>query len=165
MVLYITIDNLEFECVPHAEGFLLSGKPMGLDLIQVQPLQYHLIHAGTSYSIYVEQMNTAEKWIQLRINGLRVKAHIETETDRLLKTMGFSDLAKKGSAELRAPMPGLLLNVLVSEGDTVKKGDVIFILEAMKMENALKAMQDGIVKEICVKKGQTVEKNQVLIKW
>ena len=74
-------------------------------------------------------------------------------------------MAKKGSAELRAPMPGLLLNVLVSEGDTVKKGDVIFILEAMKMENALKAMQDGIVKEICVKKGQTVEKNQLLIKW
>jgi biotin carboxyl carrier protein len=62
-------------------------------------------------------------------------------------------------------MPGLLLNVLVSEGDIVKKGDVIFILEAMKMENALKAMQDGIVKEICVKKGQTVEKNQLLIKW
>lgn len=54
---------------------------------------------------------------------------------------------------------------MVSEGDTVKKGDVIFILEAMKMENALKAMQDGIVKEICVKKGQTVEKNQLLIKW
>lgn len=165
MVLYITLDQLQFELRFNAEGIWLSGKTFGIDVIQIQPLQYHLIHDGQSYSIDIEHVNTAEKWIQLRINGNRIKAQIETETDRLLKTMGFSDLAQKGTSDLRAPMPGLLLNIMVSEGAAVKKGDVLFILEAMKMENALKALQDGVVKQILVKKGQTVEKNQILLKW
>jgi biotin carboxyl carrier protein len=65
--------------------------------------------------------------------------------------------------EIKAPMPGLVLDVRVSEGEAVKKGDAIIVLEAMKMENIIKSPTDGIIKKISVKKGVAVEKNQVLI--
>ncbi len=67
--------------------------------------------------------------------------------------------------EVKAPMPGLVLDIRVSEGDEVKKGDPILVLEAMKMENIIKSPTDGVIKKINVKKGLAVEKNQVLINF
>ena len=69
------------------------------------------------------------------------------------------------SASVLLPMPGMVLNVLVKEGDAVKKGDELLVLEAMKMENNIKAPGDGIVSEISVKSGDKVEKNQILIRF
>jgi biotin carboxyl carrier protein len=60
-------------------------------------------------------------------------------------------------------MPGLVLNVLVSDGQSVAKGDAVLVLEAMKMENIIKAPADGVVKKVAVVKGDKVEKNQVMI--
>jgi biotin carboxyl carrier protein len=65
--------------------------------------------------------------------------------------------------EIHAPMPGLILEVNVSEGDTVQKGDFLCVLEAMKMENTLTAPRDGVVKSITIAKGETVEKGKLLI--
>ena len=65
--------------------------------------------------------------------------------------------------DLKAPMPGLVLDILVKEGDKINKGDTLIVLEAMKMENALKAIADATVKKVSVKKGNTVDKNQVLV--
>jgi biotin carboxyl carrier protein len=62
-------------------------------------------------------------------------------------------------------MPGLIRTIVVAEGQEVKKGDVILILEAMKMENALKSPADLVVKSIKVQQGQAVEKNQLLIEF
>ncbi len=62
-------------------------------------------------------------------------------------------------------MPGMVLNILVKEGDEVKKGDTLLILEAMKMENSLKATADGVIKKIVAVKGTAVEKNQILIQF
>jgi biotin carboxyl carrier protein len=67
--------------------------------------------------------------------------------------------------DVKAPMPGMVFNVLVSEGQDIKKGDPLIVLEAMKMENVLKSPTDGTVKKIAVTKGVAVEKNQVLIQF
>jgi len=62
-------------------------------------------------------------------------------------------------------MPGLILGISVTIGDTVSKGDTLLILEAMKMENSIKSPTDGVIKNIAVKKGETVEKNQVILNF
>jgi biotin carboxyl carrier protein len=79
--------------------------------------------------------------------------------------MGMSSATANKVNNIKAPMPGLIINLKVAEGDTVKAGDQLLILEAMKMENILKSPGDGVIKKIKVKKGDSVEKNQVLIEF
>jgi biotin carboxyl carrier protein len=83
--------------------------------------------------------------------------------DDLLKELGMDAAASLKVGDLKAPMPGLVVDIPVKEGDTVSKGDTLVILEAMKMENALKAVADATVKKIAVTKGQAVDKNTLLI--
>jgi biotin carboxyl carrier protein len=99
------------------------------------------------------------------MNGKVLKWGIQEPIDLLLKEMGMDQAAMQQAEDLKAPMPGLVLDIKVSPGQEVKKGDALLILEAMKMENVLKAPADAKVKNICVDKGQGVEKNQVLIEF
>jgi biotin carboxyl carrier protein len=77
--------------------------------------------------------------------------------------MGLENALTPKIANLKAPMPGLVLQVLVNPGDTVAKGDKILVLEAMKMENAIKSPTDGIISDVLAKQGMAVDKNQLLI--
>ena len=77
--------------------------------------------------------------------------------------MGLENALTPKISDLKAPMPGLVLQVLVNPGDTVAKGDKILVLEAMKMENAIKSPTDGIISDVFVKQGLAVDKNQLLI--
>jgi biotin carboxyl carrier protein len=77
----------------------------------------------------------------------------------------MDNMASKKVLELKAPMPGLVLNIVVKEGDSISKGDALLVLEAMKMENNIKSPTDGIIKKIHAVKGNAVEKNQLLISF
>jgi len=77
----------------------------------------------------------------------------------------LDSLASKKVNDIKAPMPGMVLNILVTEGQEVKKGDPLIVLEAMKMENILKSPTDGTIKKIAITKGIAVEKNQLLIQF
>jgi biotin carboxyl carrier protein len=77
--------------------------------------------------------------------------------------MGLENALTPKISDMKAPMPGLVLQVLVNAGDTVNKGDKILVLEAMKMENTIKSPTDGIVNGVLVSQGMAVDKNQVLI--
>jgi biotin carboxyl carrier protein len=83
--------------------------------------------------------------------------------DELLHKLGMDNLSAQKVSELKAPMPGMVLKVLVSEGEEVKKGSNLLILEAMKMENVIKSPADGVIKTIKVSPADKVEKNQVMI--
>ena len=98
------------------------------------------------------------------MNGQKHTVGVKDRFDILLEQMGMADLAANKVNDIKAPMPGLVLKMLVAEGAEFKKGDAIMILEAMKMENVIKAPADGVVKEILIKAGDKVEKNQVMVK-
>lgn len=87
----------------------------------------------------------------------------KNDLDLVLDKMGIKRSVDNVSTDIKAPMPGKVIDVLVQEGDEVAKGDGILILEAMKMENVLKAEHDCIIKSALIAKGESVEKNQVLI--
>jgi len=141
----------------------INDKLFSGDIKQVGPYSYNIIHNGESMNLEVLISDAKSKKHQLKINGKVVEVQLEDKYDELLKKLGMDAASSQKVGDLKAPMPGLVVNIPVAEGDVIKKGDVLLILEAMKMENALKALADATVKKIMVKTGQAVEKNQVLI--
>jgi biotin carboxyl carrier protein len=103
----------------------------------------------------------AKKW-KLKVNGFNLIVEKQDSVDQLINQLGFKSAAKHTLKEVLAPMPGLVLNVLIREGMEVKKGDSLFVLEAMKMENIIKAAGDGTITKLFIKNGDKVEKGQKL---
>ena len=101
----------------------------------------------------------------IKINGEISSIRLIKQVEKTIEKLGIQKGAQKNINILKAPMPGLILDVVVKESQRVKKGDSVIILEAMKMENILTSPVDGIVKEIKVNHQQTVEKNNILIKF
>jgi biotin carboxyl carrier protein len=85
--------------------------------------------------------------------------------DLLLAKLGMTELASKKINQLKSPMPGLILEVLVTPGQNIKAGEPLIILEAMKMENIIKAPIDVVIKNVKAIKGRPVEKNELLIEF
>jgi biotin carboxyl carrier protein len=125
-----------------------------------------LLHvANQVFTARLLDMNRAEKTLTLSLNGKSITVKLKEPLDDLLQSMGLDKLTTARVSHVKAPMPGLVLNVLVQPGDEVKKGDKLLVLEAMKMENIIKAAGDGKVARIAVDKGQAVDKNQTLIEF
>jgi biotin carboxyl carrier protein len=137
----------------------IDGKPFEWDIIEVKNGSFHILKDHKSYNLEVI------KTFLVSVNGNKYQLDVKDKFDELLKNLGFDNLNAKKVNEIKAPMPGLVLDVRVATGDTVKKGDPIIVLEAMKMENIIKSPTDGTVSKINVKKGVAVEKNQVLINF
>jgi len=144
------------------EGFvIINNEEKKVDAIQVAPNTYHLLVDSQSVTIEVVDADSANP--EFMVNGKPYKPTVKTETDLLLERLGLNIKAKKELKELKAPMPGLVLEFRVSPGDVVNEGDPLVVLEAMKMENILKSPGTATVKAIEVSKGDAIEKNQVLI--
>ncbi|GHA34589.1 hypothetical protein GCM10007103_15050 [Salinimicrobium marinum] len=124
---------------------------------------YHVLKDSRSFEAQILKSNFLQREYEVKINSSTYKIEISNELDLLIKEMGLSIRASQVINNIKAPMPGLILDVNVKEGEKVKEGDYLLVLEAMKMENSLTAPRDGIVKSVTVKVGQTVEKNQLLI--
>lgn len=146
------------------EGNLNEALVKG-SFIKINEYQYHLIHNNTSYNVDVMKTNHAEKTMVLKINSVKYTIELKDKYDELLHSLGMDNVASAKVNQIKAPMPGMVLNILVHEGNEVKKGDVLLVLEAMKMENMLKSPTDGVIKKIAVQKGNAVEKNQLLIQF
>lgn len=155
--------HTEFNLHRDGKQLLLNEEAVNLDLKEIRPGSYHLLYKGQSFEIEVLQSDRNGKKHQFTINGKKVDAELYDRFDALLKELGMDAGAAQKVGDLKAPMPGLVVDIPVKEGDTVKKGDTLLILEAMKMENALKAVGDAVVKKVAVKKGQAVEKNTLLV--
>ena len=125
--------------------------------------KYHLIYKDVSYNIELLQTNDSAKELTILVNGIKHQVSLSNHYDELLKKLGMDKLAGNKVNDVKAPMPGMVLRLHVKEGDAIKKGDALLVLEAMKMENVIKAVGDGIVQKINVSEKAAVEKNQVLI--
>ncbi|HVA98932.1 MAG TPA: acetyl-CoA carboxylase biotin carboxyl carrier protein subunit [Bacteroidia bacterium] len=143
----------------------IDGKDFECDVISVKKDFFHAIKNNQSYSVEIIKTDASEKKISLKVNGTLYELSVKDKYDELLHQLGFDAANAKKINEVKAPMPGLVLEILISEGAAIKKGDPIFVLEAMKMENVLKSPADAVVKKINVQKGNAVEKNQVLVQF
>ena len=147
------------------EGTNLNGTAVDWDLIEVRENTFHIIKDNKCYNATLISFNAEEKTMVLNVNGNDYEISIKDKNDLLLQQLGISANTSWAVQFIKAPMPGLIINVSVNVGDEVKKGDTLLILEAMKMENVIKSPRDGKVKKISVELRKAVEKNQVMLEF
>jgi len=124
-----------------------------------------LLKEGVKYNCRILYHDKKNNRLHLKINGNPIKITIKKDIELLLEKIGIGNIENQSIKELKAPMPGVVLDIKVKEGDCIKKEDSLVILEAMKMENVLTSPMDGVVSSIEVKEKETVEKNTLLIKF
>lgn len=156
-------DKLNFEVSRYKDVLTVNGEPAQADVRQISLVSYHILHDMASYNAEVVAFDSAAKTAEIKVNGNVYTMSAKDQFDLLLDKLGMSSGDTSKISDLKAPMPGLVLKIFVTEGDEVKKGDNLFILEAMKMENIIKAPADVVIKTIKLKAGDKVEKGQVLM--
>ncbi len=157
----ITVNN---KFTYRIEGQSINGEKALIDLVSAGDGAFHVIRDSKGYSVEILAADYSAKTFTIRVNGHDYDVQAQDHFDELLEKMGLQSLGSNKVENIKAPMPGLVLEILVEAGQNVQKGDSVLILEAMKMENVLKAPGDGVVQSIEVAKGNAVEKNAVLIK-
>ncbi len=160
-----SVNNKQFEIIPGEDQILVNGKPLDWNLITVADGYFHILLDKKSYRAEIVKADAETKTFAFKINGRNYAVHLKDKFDLLLEKMGLHAGATAKVNTIKAPMPGLIIDMKVKPGDVVKPGDPLLILEAMKMENIIKSPGEGTVKSVKAKKGESVEKNQVLIEF
>jgi biotin carboxyl carrier protein len=158
-------EKYSFEAARNDDGLLINNKATTADIKHIGEGIYHIIEGNQSYNADVVSFNSVEKTAQIKINNNIYTITVKDQFDILLDKLGLSSLSGAQLSEIKAPMPGLVLKVFAVEGDEVKKGDNLLVLEAMKMENIIKCPADVTIKKIRIKSGNKVEKGQILIEF
>jgi biotin carboxyl carrier protein len=143
----------------------VNEQQLEVNKAQLTELRSHWIVDGKSMNVEILQVNATTKEFTVKVNNKPYTLQLNDRYDDLLKSLGMEQVGEKKMKEIKAPMPGLVLNVLVNAGDTVEKDTPLLILEAMKMENVIKAASSAVVKKVTAIKGVPVEKGAVLIEF
>ena len=139
------------------------SKNSSLNISEISNDFYQVAANGKNYSIIVDKVDSQQKEITLKINGEKKVLQIEEPIDVLLKNMGLDLKAMQKAEPIKAPMPGMILKILVEPGQQIEKGQGVLILEAMKMENVLKSSAAATVMAIKVTEKSAVEKGAILV--
>ncbi len=136
-----------------------------LDAVSVENGKSHVLKDNKPYKAEIVAADFNAKKYTIKVNNNTYEVAIADALDMLIKSMGIERGRTKVVNAIKAPMPGLILEISVEVGQTVKENDPLLILEAMKMENSFLSPRDGIIKSIAVEKGNAVDKGQLLIEF
>jgi len=156
-------DKFSFEVASEKEVSIVNGQAINADIVKINDRTFHVIHKDRSYNAELIGINRDEKSCSVKVGTNIYSMQMTDQFDELLHQLGMDNLKAARVSEVKAPMPGLVIRILAAEGDEVEKGGNLFVLEAMKMENIIKAPADVKIKSIKVKPGDKVEKNQVVM--
>ncbi len=152
--------------VNNTDSFDLTNTSIeDLDAVSVGDAKFHILKDNLPYQAEISESDFLSKQYTIKVNGTTYEVHLADSLDSLIKEMGFEVGAAKQINAIKAPMPGLVLEISVEVGQEVQEGDNLLILEAMKMENSFTSPRAGIIKSIVVNKGQAVDKGQLLIEF
>jgi biotin carboxyl carrier protein len=147
-----------------SEGsFHLEDKPKEVAIHPLREGVYQLIVDRKVFIAYAYSED--KKSYRIEIGGRLYETQVQDEYDQLLERLGMDYGESDAPDDLKAPMPGKVLEVMVSTGDAVEKGQPLMVLEAMKMENVIKSAGNGWVRRVAVASGATVEKNEVMLQF
>lgn len=164
-MLKATINNQTFDIQSNKSEISVNSQPFKWDMVEIKDGNFHILYNNRSFNAEVLEADYQTKSFLIKINKSKYSISLKDRFDILLDQLGLSNADATKVNDLKAPMPGLIVDIKVQVGDSVKKGDTILILEAMKMENVLKASGDGKIKAIKISAKQNVEKNQIMIEF
>ncbi len=153
-------------CKVKANEFIFSfdkNEIDAIDFFKKSSEEFNIIKDHRSVNARLLEADITGKNVVIEVEGEVFNVEIKDELDQMLDKMGFSTVSTKHIKEIKAPMPGLVLDVAVKEGQEVKEGERILILEAMKMENSIMIHTNATIKRVAVSPGQAVDKGQVLV--
>ena len=159
----VILQNATHSVEKTGESINVNRTPIIWDMKWLGERKIHLIRENESIEAELLSIDRETKTLQIRLGHQTATLKLKDRFDILLEKMGMNTNGSCVIKHIKAPMPGLILDLKVKAGDTVKKGDIVLILEAMKMENSIKSPGAGVVREVKVSLKQSVEKNQVLI--
>jgi len=162
MIYVVTIEERQYLVeIPDNRHVVLDGVTYEVDFESVsgQPV-YSLLVDGKSYEAYVSPVDN--KW-EVLMHGNLYNVQVEDEREKRLRAASGGQVADRSEFHLKAPMPGLVVAIPVSEGQSVDKGDVLIILESMKMQNELRSPKAGTIARVRVKTGDSVEQKQTML--
>ena len=136
-----------------------------LDVVSVEANKFHILHQNAPYKAEIVSSDFDQKNYTVKVNNSTYVVAISNPLDILIKEMGFETGLAKQVNFIKAPMPGLILEISVVVGQDVKENDNLIILGAMKMENSFLSPRDGVIKTISIAIGDAVDKGQLLIEF
>jgi len=159
----VILGDKELEITERKDGsFAANGSSFRYDIVRSGTNTYSVLLNGRSVTVLAAGEGASRL---MAINGIQKEVRIETERDRLLRDFEMASVGDRGSLEVRAPMPALITAILVSPGDAVRPGQGLVIMEAMKMENEIRAQAEGTIESVAVQKGMAVDKNELLMRF
>lgn len=157
------IGERTFDIELNADHLLVNGKPIPFSFESLSTTTFSLVLDGRSMPVVIEPQPSG--LLRVTISGRTSDVQVKDATALLLERFGLTAGEGAADREVRAPMPGLVLRVNVQAGQSVKKGEGLLVLEAMKMENEIKAPIDGTIAAVHVAAGEAVGKNTMLIEF
>jgi acetyl/propionyl-CoA carboxylase alpha subunit len=161
----VDLNGLRSEVLVDGESVTLDGHtaPARVDEIEGTPVR--LVTIGSEVHRVVVRRGASRGSYTLWVDGFRFEGEALDERTRAIRDITADAVRSTGPASLVAPMPGLVVRVNVAPGDSVQAGQGIVVMEAMKMENELRAHAAGVVKNVMVEAGKAVEKGTLLVEF
>ncbi|MFD2561294.1 acetyl-CoA carboxylase biotin carboxyl carrier protein subunit [Aquimarina rubra] len=147
------------------EAILSENDISTTDIIKTPDSKFHIINDNQSYLSEILESDFNNKKYTVKVNSNTYEVDISNSLDMMISEMGFSIGASKQVNSIKSPMPGLIIDIQVEVGQTVKEDDYLLVLEAMKMENIITSPREGTIKSIAVTKGDAVDKGKLLIEF
>ena len=161
----VSIKNSVFEVEKSKETVAVNGNILDWDISEIRTGHYHVLHNNQSFNLELVSLDAETKTVKLKLNNKLCEVTIKDKFDLLLEKLGMNNLKSQTAKEIKAPMPGLIFDIKVKEGDEVKKGQVLMVVEAMKMENVLFAANDCVVSKVLANKGESLSVDQPIIEF
>jgi biotin carboxyl carrier protein len=163
MKYFVRLDDKELEVGIDGENVTLNSETFRAHVESVTGTPIQLVAIGNEVHRVFVRRGEHRGQFELQIDGFRLKVEALDERARAVRELSGASRKVSGPAHLRAPMPGLIVRVNVNEGDQVRVGQGLVVMEAMKMENELRAAAAGIVRKVLVSAGSAVEKGALLL--
>ncbi len=147
--------------IPKESNPVINGEEKDINFIEQDDFEFVFNRNNRRYNC--ELVSRDQNKAIIRVNGVEYKFSIESIFSYIRRGMINTDLNKADDNNIKAPMPGKIVDIFLAEGDLVNAGEPVLSLEAMKMQNEINAKCNGVIKKIKVQPGQTVMKDELLV--